>query len=62
MNPCAYCTNRYVGCHAECEAYQNWVDEYQEKKQAILRKKREENQTRDFARESIRRSKRHRKK
>lgn len=30
--PCSLCEVRYVGCHADCEAYKAWKDEIADQK------------------------------
>ena len=28
ISPCTVCEERFVGCHAECDAYKRWRAEY----------------------------------
>lgn len=30
--PCKDCTERHIGCHAECDDYKRWDDEHKEKR------------------------------
>ena len=36
-NSCKGCTDRKVGCHAECERYKQWKKEYNEQAKIIKR-------------------------
>jgi len=38
--PCGICEERFVGCHAECDAYKAWQNDRRE----ILRQHKENNQ------------------
>ena len=33
-SPCKGCSNRYIGCQAECCSYRNWKIDFEKKKAA----------------------------
>ena len=33
-SPCKGCSNRYIGCQAECSSYRNWKIDFEKKKAA----------------------------
>lgn len=35
VNPCKDCTERYVGCHSECEKYAEYRSQIEEKNRLI---------------------------
>lgn len=42
--PCHGCTDRYVGCHGKCQAYQDWKTCEEERKEAIKKQAEEDAQ------------------
>jgi hypothetical protein len=42
-NPCRECTNRTIGCHSDCDKYNQWCKEHQQMKDEIRRKRDELN-------------------
>ena len=42
------CERRYIGCHAECEKWHEYLAAHQAEKEMILRKKRTENDANAF--------------
>ncbi len=47
-NPCKHCDDREVGCHAGCDKYLNWRNEYQEAKQELNKARSEYDIVDDF--------------
>ena len=39
VGPCKGCEERRVGCHAECEKYKKWLDEYHAEQEEIFKEK-----------------------
>lgn len=45
---CKNCNKRYIGCHSECEDYQNYKDELEDMKAKIRKAKRNDSEMRDY--------------
>ena len=46
--PCGVCEERFVGCHAKCEAYKAWDAERWKKREAEYRQRNREDLLDDF--------------
>lgn len=56
--PCGVCEERFVGCHAECEAYQKWRAEYAKQSRAAYRLRTGEDILDDFRNDALRKQRR----
>lgn len=45
---CKNCDKRYIGCHSECEDYQNYKNELEDMKAKIRKAKRNDSEMRDY--------------
>lgn len=56
--PCAVCEERFVGCHAECEAYKAWDAEQWQRREAEIQQRRREALLDNARTDAIRKTKR----
>lgn len=60
-NPCKDCTQREIGCHANCNLYKQYKDEYEREKARISECRNKERLIKDYTISSYRRMQRKRK-
>lgn len=56
--PCGICEERYVGCHAKCDAYRAWNNERMAEREQTYRKRNAEDMVDSFKAAAIRKSRR----
>ena len=59
--PCAVCEERFVGCHAQCEAYKDWDAEQWKRREAEIQQRRREALLDSAKTDAIRKQRRRRK-
>ena len=58
--PCGICEERFVGCHAKCEAYKAWDAEKWKQREEEYRKRNREDMLDDFKASAMQKQRRKR--
>ena len=58
--PCGVCEERYLGCHAQCDAYRAWNNERMEEREKMYQRINRKDMLDGFKAASIRKSRRKR--
>ena len=58
--PCGVCEERYLGCHAQCDAYRAWNNERMAEREKIYKANNRQDMLNGFKAESIRKTRRKR--
>ena len=52
--PCGVCEERFIGCHAQCDAYKAWDAERWKQRESEYRKRNREGMLDNFRKDAIR--------